>query len=280
MTTTTAWNRIPTLHTADIELPRELTRLYDIAYNLWWSLEPARPPALLHHRSAPVDDLPQPVQLLIGVERSRWRDLLEDDLTMSLYSQVAASFERYLDEEPESWFPRRHPEAAGPIAYFCMEYGLHQSLPLYSGGLGVLAGDYLKSASDLGLPLVAIGLLYRSGYFHQTIDADGRQQHLYPEIDFARLPCVRRRAPPGARCSCRSRSPTARSRRRSGSARSAACRSCYSTPTCVRTTPPTVRSPRCSTRRGAKCGCCRRSSSASVARARSKRSASRRAPGT
>ena len=69
-----------------------------------------------------------------------------------------------------------------------MEYGLDHCLPIYSGGLGVLSGDHLKSASDLGVPLVGVGLLYRNGYFHQNIDADGRQQHIYPEYDFSRLP--------------------------------------------------------------------------------------------
>src|SRR5690606_2986869 len=73
-------------------------------------------------------------------------------------------------------------------AYLSMEYGVHQSLAVYSGGLGVLSGDHLKSASDLGVPLVGVGLLYRSGYFQQTVDADGRQQHSYPEYDFPRLP--------------------------------------------------------------------------------------------
>ncbi len=88
----------------------------------------------------------------------------------------------------ETWYAKQYPDLSGSIAYFCMEYGLDPCLPIYSGGLGVLAGDHLKSASDLGLPLVAVGLLYRNGYFHQNIDADGRQQHIYPEHDFSRLP--------------------------------------------------------------------------------------------
>src|SRR5258708_37711151 len=69
-----------------------------------------------------------------------------------------------------------------------MECGLHESLGVYSGGLGVLSGDHCMSASDLGVPLVGVGLLYRSGYFRQTVDADGFQQHIYPDYDFARLP--------------------------------------------------------------------------------------------
>src|SRR6266545_4343001 len=80
--------------------------------------------------------------------------------------------------------------AEHPVAYFCAEYGVHNSLPLYSGGLGVLAGDILKEASDLGLPLVAVGLLYRSGYFHQRIDTSGLQHEYWVESDPTLLPCV------------------------------------------------------------------------------------------
>jgi starch phosphorylase len=81
-------------------------------------------------------------------------------------------------------------DMAGPVAYFSMEFGIHESLGIYSGGLGVLAGDHCKAASDLGVPLVGVGLLYRSGYFRQTVDADGFQQHTYPDYDFARLPVL------------------------------------------------------------------------------------------
>ena len=78
-----------------------------------------------------------------------------------------------------------------------MEFGIHESLGIYSGGLGVLAGDHCKAASDLGVPLVGVGLLYRSGYFRQTVDADGFQQHIYPNYDFARLPVLPVQAPAG-----------------------------------------------------------------------------------
>src|SRR5256885_6085924 len=78
-----------------------------------------------------------------------------------------------------------------------MEFGLHESLGVYSGGLGVLAGDHCKAASDLGIPLVGVGLLYRSGYFRQSVDADGFQQHVYPDNDFARLPVLPVQAPGG-----------------------------------------------------------------------------------
>jgi len=188
MTTATDWKDIPCLPTADVELPREIERLYDLTYNLWWTWSPLARRLFYAIDGRLWSMYRNPVQLLIGVDHVRWKELIEDENTMGLYGSTVEAFDRYLAGEGESWFHRQYPGTDGPIAYFCMEYGLHQSLPLYSGGLGVLAGDHLKSASDLGLPLVAVGLLYRSGYFHQTIDADGRQQHLYPEIDFARLP--------------------------------------------------------------------------------------------
>src|SRR5437773_2420698 len=94
--------------------------------------------------------------------------------------------------------PLSRPERyAEPIGYFSMEFGIHESLGVYSGGLGILAGDHCKAASDLGVPLVGVGLMYRSGYFRQTVDADGFQQHIYPDYDFARLPVLPVEAPGG-----------------------------------------------------------------------------------
>jgi glycogen phosphorylase len=173
---------------ADIELPRQVGKLYDLAYNLWWTWN--RPARTLF---ASVDEATwalyrNPVQLLINVEPTHWQTPLGSETFLRHYREVIAAFETYMNA-PETWFERRFPgHVGGPIAYFSMEYGVHHSLALYSGGLGVLSGDHCKSASDLGLPFVAVGLLYRHGYFRQTVDADGRQQHMYPEYDFARLP--------------------------------------------------------------------------------------------
>jgi len=177
----------PRLHIADIDLPREVQGLYDLAYNLWWTWNPRARElwSLIDARAWSL--YRNPVQLLINFDAEHWRSKLEDEHFLGQYQRVMRAFERYLSNE-ETWFAGRHPEIDRPIAYFCMEYGLHQSLPIYSGGLGVLAGDHLKSASDLGVPLVGVGLLYRNGYFHQNIDADGRQQNIYPEYDFSRLP--------------------------------------------------------------------------------------------
>jgi glycogen phosphorylase len=180
---------IPCVSVADIELPARVEKLYDLAYNFWWSWNlPAR------WLFADVDRwrwerYKNPVELLINVEPTHWDALLESEAFMASYTKVVREFEAFVDRATPTWFDRHYPEyQGGPVAYLSMEYGLHQSLAVYSGGLGILSGDHCKSASDLGLPFVAIGLLYRHGYFRQTIDSDGRQQHTYPDYDFARLP--------------------------------------------------------------------------------------------
>ena len=192
------WNDLPRLHVADIELPDEVERLYDLAYNLWWTWSPRARELFSAVDSRSWSLYRNPVQLLINVDRPHWQEKLEDDAFRTLYHRVIQALDRYLAEAGDAWFARTHPGVQGPIAYFCMEYGLHQALAIYSGGLGVLAGDHLKSASDLGVPLVAVGLLYRHGYFRQTVSADDRQQHIYPDYDFTRLP-VRPAAGPTGR---------------------------------------------------------------------------------
>lgn len=181
--------KIPCRQVADIELPREVEQLYDLAYNLWWSWMPR---ARQLFSSIKVDSWARyrnPVNLLLNIERAQWEELVSSDAFMGSYSRVMQAFDRYMNGSAETWFDRRYPDHDGaPIAYFSMEYGLDPSLAIYSGGLGVLSGDHCKSASDLGLPFVGVGLLYRSGYFSQAIDADGIQQHIYPDYDFNRLP--------------------------------------------------------------------------------------------
>ena len=117
---------------------------------------------------------------------------------MADYQDILAEFQSYMSNGADHWFQRRHAkELQGPIGYFCAEYGLHESLGIYSGGLGVLAGDHMKTASDMALPLIGVGLMYRKGYFRQTIDADGHQEHAYPDYELARLPIQRALDPLG-----------------------------------------------------------------------------------
>ncbi len=178
-----------TLHVTEIELPRELEQLYELAYNLWWTWTPEARELFASIDGAKWARYRNPVQLLINVEPRHWYPLLENDDFLTRYQRVIGAFQKYMDGADSSWFHRNHRDGGDEVlAYFSMEYGLHQSLAIYSGGLGVLSGDHCKAASDLGLPLVAVGLLYRHGYFQQTLNAEGVQQHTYPDYDFSRLP--------------------------------------------------------------------------------------------
>ncbi|MGQ9786600.1 MAG: DUF3417 domain-containing protein, partial [Anaerolineae bacterium] len=101
-----------------------------------------------------------------------------------------ADFDTYM-ASADTWFSRHYPDFGdGPVAYFSAEFGLHEALPIYSGGLGILSGDHCKQASDLGLPFVGIGFLYPQGYFRQQVDADGTQQAIYEKLNFAEVPAL------------------------------------------------------------------------------------------
>jgi starch phosphorylase len=174
---------------ARIQLPPVVARLYELAYNLWWTWTPAARDLFRRLDAASWDLYRNPVQLLLNVEPGAWSALLASPAFRAAYDDVTRSLDAYLAGPAASWYARRGGAPLhGPVAYFSAEFGLHHSLALYSGGLGVLSGDHLKSASDLGVPMVGVGLLYRQGYFHQTLDAEGRQQHFYPTFDFSRLP--------------------------------------------------------------------------------------------
>jgi starch phosphorylase len=182
---------IPTLPGAEVDLPREVSRLYDLAYNLWWTWSPGA--HLLFSAIDPARWLRSrnPVELLIGVEPHMWDPLLKNESFMSGYHTVIGEFDRYLAGRGTSWFCKSHPSfTGGPVAYLSTEFGWHECLGIYSGGLGILSGDHCKSASDLGIPFVGVGLMYRRGYFRQTVDADGRQLHFYPDYDLRRLPLL------------------------------------------------------------------------------------------
>jgi starch phosphorylase len=180
---------IRTLHVADIELPPSLERLRDLAYDYWWSWSPRANRLFSRIDPEPWRRYHNPVQLLINVDPQQWMRLLSDPEFVRLYGDVIQALDEYRSR-PRWYAQQQGMNMAGPVAYFSMEFGIHESLGIYSGGLGVLAGDHCKAASDLGVPLVGVGLLYRSGYFRQTVDADGFQQHTYPDYDFARLPVL------------------------------------------------------------------------------------------
>jgi glycogen phosphorylase len=181
---------IPSIPAASFPLPPRLEGLRRLAYNLHWAWSPrTRNLWSLIDRTA-WNRYRNPIPVISGP--TDWTRLLEDEKFLAEYQDVLAEFDRYMADGAGHWFQRRHADQlGGPIAYFCAEYGLHESLGIYSGGLGVLAGDHMKSASDMALPFIGVGLLYRKGYFRQSIDADGHQEHNYPDYDLARLPLSR-----------------------------------------------------------------------------------------
>lgn len=182
---------IRTIPAADIELPNELEPLRRLCYNLWWSWNPRARRLFSHINPEVWARYRNPVELLLQVEPHQWRQLVENETFMSLFRSVLREFDRYLNNVAQAYFPKNYPNyTGGPIAYFSCEYGVHESIHVYSGGLGVLSGDTCKAASDFGLPFIAVGLLYKNGYFSQEIEPDGRQQHMYPHYDFTRLPLL------------------------------------------------------------------------------------------
>jgi starch phosphorylase len=177
------------------QLPESITRLHDLAYNLWWSWNPAAQELF----SAIDPDLwkavnQNPVRLLRSVKQDQLNNAAADKSYLARYERVLAEFDAYMNGGNATWFSRQYGDKADTgkmaIAYFSAEFGLHEALPLYSGGLGILSGDHCKEASDLGLPFVGVGFLYPQGYFTQRISTSGEQEAYYEKIDFADAPAL------------------------------------------------------------------------------------------
>ncbi len=175
-------------YTVELSLPPDLQPLLEMAYNLWWTWNPRA--AQLFERVDPKvweKTHHNPVQMLGYISLNRFHELIADKDYMDDLREIFAAFQRYMSHP--TWCQRAHMQAREMmVAYFSAEYGLHESLPIYSGGLGILSGDHLKSASDLGAPLVGVGLFYRHGYFRQYLNPDGWQMQSYPANDFFNLP--------------------------------------------------------------------------------------------
>jgi starch phosphorylase len=170
------------------QLPQRLSRLHELANNLWYSWD--RPTRTLFSRLHPMlwhAIGHSPKAFLKRIDQQRLTAAADDPVFLSNYNRVLSAFDSYCDETRRSELAEGL-EQDDLIAYFCAEFGFHESMPIYSGGLGILAGDHCKAASDLALPFVGVGLLYRQGYFTQTIDNEGRQQAHYADSDFDDLP--------------------------------------------------------------------------------------------
>ncbi|MGH8923503.1 MAG: alpha-glucan family phosphorylase [Acidimicrobiia bacterium] len=178
---------IPTLPQIEFAIPPAYARTVELAYNLWWSWNYTGTSLWSNLDPVAWDHTHNPIDLLESIEPRHWQVVNQAEAVQERYHAAISDFDQYMAAE-ESWYLRQEKKLTGPIAYLCTEFGVHASVPFYSGGLGILAGDHLKSASDLGLPLVAVGLLFRRGYFRQEIEAEGEQQHIYPSLDVRRLP--------------------------------------------------------------------------------------------
>jgi starch phosphorylase len=173
------------------ELPERIHRLGEIAYNLWWTWTPSAED--LFSQIDPTEwekTRHNPILFLRGVSRDRLEAAAQSLDYVDLFDRLCSSFDNYLTAR-ETWFKRTYPDhEKQPIAYFSTEFGLHETLPMYAGGLGILAGDHLKEASDLGIPLVAMGFIYTQGYFFQHISEDGWQESRRVTLKFEDLPVM------------------------------------------------------------------------------------------
>ncbi len=179
------FNRI----TVNPQLPKRIEKLSTIANNLWWSWNTE---FLRLFRQIDQDLWEKcgknPVKFLKEVSQDALERATKDLQFLKDYDKNVENFENYMNSN-NTWFANKYPENKNDlIAYFSAEYGLDETIPIYSGGLGILSGDHLKSASDLGIPLVAVGLLYKNGYFHQKINGRGEQETEYHDIDLFDLP--------------------------------------------------------------------------------------------
>ena len=175
--------------TVNPQLPKRINKLSEIANNLWWSWNTE---FLRLFKNIDIDlweaCQKNPIKFLKHVSQEKLENAASNIAFLKEYDKNVENFEDYMASK-NTWFSQKYPEHKKDlIAYFSAEYGLDETIATYSGGLGILSGDHLKSASDLGIPLVAVGLLYKNGYFSQTINGNGIQETEYNELDLADLP--------------------------------------------------------------------------------------------
>jgi starch phosphorylase len=182
------------------KLPERIIRLDELANNLWWSWhEPARKLFRVLDRSLWRLSGHNPIQQLNEISPDRLQEAATDADFLALYDSVMTIFDADMSNSTH-WFATNHPDwQHDPVAYFSMEFAVHNSLPIYAGGLGILAGDVCKEASDLGLPLVAVGFMYPQGYFHQQfcLDPNSCQVEIYQDLNFDEAPISQVLSPDG-----------------------------------------------------------------------------------
>jgi glycogen phosphorylase len=172
-------------------LPKRINKLGELAYNLWWTWKPEAQSLFQYIDSVLWESVyHNPIKLLRGVPRKALTALAKDKRFVEAYDRVMNDFAAYMTAPTQrtTWYHKAHGSWRGSVAYFSFEFGLHEVLPMYAGGLGILAGDHLKEASDIGLPLVGVGFLYLQGYFRQRITEDGWQEAINEPLDFEQMP--------------------------------------------------------------------------------------------
>ena len=169
-------------------LPARIHRLTELASDLWWTWNPqAREVFRLLDYPLWRHTAHNPVLMLRGVSPELLEVVATDNRFLAVYDAAVEALDRARSAQ-DTWWHHRFGNTAGPIAYFSAEFALHQSLPIYAGGLGVLAGDHCKEASDLGVPLIGIGFMYPQGYFHQHVSPEGWQKESYERLNWANAP--------------------------------------------------------------------------------------------
>ena len=185
---------------SQMRLPERIKRLEDVAYNLRWSWSPsARGLFKAVDRTLWMTTHHNPVKVLVKCKPEKLAQRAEDPSFLQWYDAVVEEFDVYMQNE-KTWYRGEYPDKSGRIAYFSAEFGVHNSLPIYSGGLGILAGDHCKSASDLGIPLVGVGFMYPQGYVQQKVGVEGWQQNYYEILDWASSPVRPALMENGERC--------------------------------------------------------------------------------
>lgn len=182
------------------KLPERIGRLYELANNMWWSWH-AEPRSLFRTLDHPLwrSSGHNPVKQLLEISVEKLEAAAKDPAFLDRYDKVIADFDADLGAT-QCWLMTEHPELAPEaVAYFSAEFAIHNSLPIYAGGLGVLSGDLLKEASDLGLSLVGVGFMYPQGYFVQRISPEGWQEELYQQLNFDEAPVSHVLSPQGDR---------------------------------------------------------------------------------
>ena len=173
------------------DLPKKIERLKDLAYNLWWVWNPQGQRLFSYIDRQLWETLNHnPIAFLRQVDAAKLEQAAKDVTFMDDYQSTVRNFDEYI-KDGNNWFKQKYPDLQDKlVAYFSFEFGLHESMPFYAGGLGILAGDHLKEASDLGMPVVGVGFIYHQGYFVQNITEDGWQETRHFHFNFTEMPII------------------------------------------------------------------------------------------